>query len=229
MNDTRLIAAAVVVTALAVAGVAPSAQAGQLGFYIGGQYGQGSKETKIRDFDVYAQQNYNAFGLNIDSFTSSIDDSDSSYGFIAGYRFTPHLAVEGGYLDLGSLKYRSNASGNIEGVPADAVFTMGSETSGIALSALGVWPLSYRWEVYGRAGVLFASNTAPLFYSDIVGARRGELSESSVDALAVIGTSFSFFEIYDLRLEYQRVFDAGDRSTGEGDVDMISVCITVVF
>ena len=58
---------------------------------------------------------------------------------------------------------------------------------------------------------------------------RGEFSENSVDALVGIGTSLNFLEIYDFRLEYQRVFDAGDEATGEGDVDMISVGVTVVF
>jgi OOP family OmpA-OmpF porin len=229
MNDKRLFAAAIAVTALAVAGIAPSAQAGQVGFYIGGQFGQTGKDASIRDFDVFAQQRYDLFGLTVQSATSSLDDSDSGYGFIAGYRFTPHLAVEGGYLNLGSLKYRSRASGDIGGVLSDAAYNLDSETAGITVSALGVWPLSYRWEVYGRAGVLFASNTVSEFYSDVVGAARGEFSENSVDALAGIGASLSFFEIYDFRVEYQRIFDAGDKSTSEGDADMISVGITVVF
>lgn len=229
MNHKRVLAAAAMVAALAGAGIAPRAHAGQVGFYIGGQFGQSSKESNIQDFDVYAQQNYDLFGFVVDSGTSSLDDSDSGYGFVAGYRFTPHLAVEGGYLNLGNLKYRSRVTGSAQGVPSDGAFNVDSETSGIALSGLGVWPLSYRWEVYGRAGVLFASNTASLFYADNVGPARGEFSENSIDALAGIGTSLNFLEIYDFRLEYQRVFDAGDAATGEGDVDMISVGITVLF
>lgn len=229
MNDKRLTAAAIALACLAMTGLAPSAEAAQIGFYIGGQYGQSSKDAEIQDFDVFAQQNYDLFGLTVESGSSSLDDSDAGYGFVAGYRFTPHLAVEGGYLNIGNLKYRSRVSGNIDGVPSDGAFNVDSETAGIALSALGVWPMSYRWEIYGRAGVLFASNTATLYYEDIVGAARGEFSENSVDALAGIGTSLSFLEIYDFRVEYQRVFDAGDEATGEGDVDMISVGITVVF
>jgi opacity protein-like surface antigen len=229
MNHKRVLAAAAMVAALAGAGIASSAHAAQIGFYIGGQYGQGSKESSIQDFDVFAQQNYDQFGFTVESGTSTLDDSDAGYGFIAGYRFTPHLAVEGGYLDLGNLKYRSRVNGNIGGVPSDGAFNVDSETSGIAVSALGVWPLSYRWEVYGRGGVLFASNTASLFYADIQGPARGEFSENSIDALVGVGTSLTFLEIYDFRLEYQRVFDAGDEATAEGDVDMVSLGITVVF
>lgn len=217
------------VAALAGAAIASSAHAAQTGFYLGGQYGQGSKKSSIRNFDVYAQRNYDRFGFTVDSGTSSLDDSVSGYGFIGGYRFTPHLGVEGSYLNLGSLKYRSRVNGNISGVPSEGAFNADSETAGIAVSALGVWPLSYRWEVYGRAGVLFATNTVSLFYADVQGPVRGEFSENSIDALAGIGTSLTFLEIYDLRLEYQRVFDAGDEATGEGDVGMVSVGITVMF
>jgi hypothetical protein len=123
-----------------------------------------------------------------------------------------------------------NATGNITGIPTDARLNVDTETSGLTLSALGVWPLSYRWEVYGRAGVLFSSNEFRAFYDDIEQSpRRARFSESDVDMLAGIGASFNFFEIYDLRLEFMRVFDAGHESTGEADLDLISVGITVVF
>lgn len=232
MNHKRVLAAATAVAALAAAVITPNAQAGQIGFYIGGQYGQADKSIDIQGFDIYANNVVFAspnIQLSVDSFTSSLDKSDSGYGFFAGYRFTPHLAVEGGYVDMGSLKYRSQATGNITGIPTNAVLNVDSDTSGIAVSALGIWPMSYRWEIYGRGGVLFASNNFQAYYADVVGPRGDEYSENSVDLMAGIGTSFTVLEIYDLRLEFQRVFDAGDDTTGEGDVDMLSLGITVVF
>ena len=39
----------------------------------------------------------------------------------------------------------------------------------------------------------------------------------------------SFLEIYSVRAEYLRVFDVGDEFTGEGDIDMISLGVTVAF
>jgi hypothetical protein len=227
MNHKRVLAS--LVAALATAASVPNAEAGQIGFYIGANYGQTEKDVVIGDFDVYAAQNYDAFGFTVVSGTSSIDDSFNGYGFYGGYRFTPHFAVEGGYLNLGSFKYRSRVNGNIGGLPSAAAFNYDGETSGISVAALGVWPLSYRWEVYGRAGALFSTNTATLYYADAQGPIRGEGSEGDVDLLAGIGTSFNFLEIYDLRLEYQRVFDAGDKAIGEGDADTISIGISVVF
>lgn len=229
MNHKRVFVAFVMSVAFAAVGATSSAHAAQPGFYIGGQYGQASKEAEIRDFDIFAQQNYSLFGLTVTSGTSSLDDSDNGFGFFGGYRFTSHFAVEGSYLNLGSLKYRSRVTGNIDGVPSAGAFNLDSETAGIAVSALGIWPLSYRWEVYGRAGVLFGSNTATVYYADVQGPVRGEFTESSIDAVAGVGTSLNFLEIYDFRVEYQRVFDAGDKATGEGDVDLITIGITVSF
>lgn len=229
MNHKRVLPAASLVAALATVASIPSAQAGQIGFYIGGQYGQTEKDTVVADFDAFAAQIYDNFGFTVVTGQSSMDDSFNGYGFYGGYRFTPHLAVEGGYFNLGSFKYRSRVNGTIGGLPSAGAFNYDGETSGITVAALGVWPMSYRWEIYGRAGALFASNTASVYYADVQGPARTEFSENSVDLLAGIGTSFNFLEIYDLRLEYQRVFDAGDEAIGEGDADTISIGISVVF
>jgi hypothetical protein len=215
--------------AAAAAASIPSAEAAQIGFYIGGAYGQTEKDTVVTDFDAFAAQIYGNFDFTVVSGTSSMDDSFNGYGFYGGYRFTPHFGVEGGYFNLGSFKYRSRVNGTIGGLPSTAAFNYDGETSGITVAALGVWPLSYRWEVYGRAGALFSSNTGSIYYADLQGPVRGEQSEGDVDLLAGIGTSLNFLEIYDLRLEYQRVFDAGDKVIGEGDADTISLGISVMF
>jgi len=215
---------------IATAALAPSARAAEIGFYIGGLYGQTDKELLIQDFDVFTTASvFPTFGFTPSSFTSTVDDSINAYGFFGGYRFSKHLAVEGGYFNVGTFKYRARAMGSISSVPSTAVVNYDGETSGINVAALGVWPMSYRWEIYGRAGALFSSNTASLYYADIQGPARTQFSESDVDVLAGVGTSFTVLEIYDLRLEYQRVFDAGDEAIGEGDADTISIGISVVF
>lgn len=231
MKLTRIFAAAL--AALGLAGMLPAAQAAQPGFYIGGMYGQSDKQIGIAGFDTYATTrvfpNPNV-QLTVESMTSTLDTSDTGFGFFGGYRFNTHFAVEAGYMELGNVAYRVNARGNISGVPTDARLNVDAESSGMTAAALGIWPLSYRWEVYGRLGALFSSNDFRAFYDDVEQSpRRGEFSESDVDLLAGIGTSFTVLEIYDLRLEFQRIFDAGDKTTGEGDVDMISLGISVVF
>lgn len=228
----RIFAAAT--AALAFAGMVPMAQAAQPGFYVGGFYGQSDKQLEAAaGFDIYAMTQVFPspnVQLTVESMTSTLDKSDSAFGFLAGYRFTPHFAVEGGYIDLGKVSYRATARGNITGIPTDAFLNIDTETAGISVAALGVWPLSYRWEVYGRAGAMFSSNDFRAVYDDVEqNPRRAEFSENDVDIMVGVGTSYNFLEIYDVRLEYQRIFDAGDKATAEGDVDAITLGVTVVF
>ena len=63
MNHKRVLAAATMAAALAGAGIAPSAHAGQVGFYIGGQYGQSRKNPTSRISTSTRQQNYDLFGV----------------------------------------------------------------------------------------------------------------------------------------------------------------------
>jgi hypothetical protein len=220
-----------VLVAILTLGALPTARAGQVGFYVGGSYGQADKDGNKQDFDAFALGIQNSFSFIPTTSSATLDESGPAYGFSAGYRFTPHIAVEGGFMNVGILKYRSRASGLYPGNNVgDLNQNFDSETSGIAVSGLGILPISYRWEVYARLGAMFATNDFRIFlYDDLGNTAQDSFSESSIDMLAGIGTSFTFLEIYDARLEYTRVFDAGDESTGEGDVGMISLGITVGF
>jgi OOP family OmpA-OmpF porin len=233
MKQKRVFAAAIAAVALGVAALLPTAQAAQPGFYVGGFYGQSDKDSDIQDYRTYAATRIYpspVVQLTVESLTDSLDTKDSTFGFLAGYRLNTHFAVEGGYIDLGRVSYRAQARGNITGIPTDATLNFDSETAGLTLSALGIWPLSYRWEVYGRAGALFSSNDFSIYYIDVEQEpKRDRFADNDIDFFAGIGTSFNFLEIYDVRLEFQRIIDAGDKNTDEADANVISLGITVVF
>lgn len=216
-------------------------QAAELGFYVGGSYGNGSKTIDKSSYDQFALGVYNAFGFvpgnNVGDNVSSIDTENPGYGFVAGYRLNNHLAVEGGYMDLGKFRYQARSNGGFLDpddstaplAPGVLGLSANSKTAGFALTALGILPLSYRWEVYGRAGVLFGTNELTLFLTDGVGSFKDTFNGSSTDLLAGAGAGFTFAEIYTLRGEYQRVFDAGDDTVGEGDQDLVTLGVTVRF
>src|SRR5690349_21851209 len=106
--------AAIAAVALSVAALLPSAQAAQPGFYIGGFYGQRDKDSDIQDYRVYAANRIFPSPIvqfTVESLTDSLDTKDATFGFLGGYRFNTHFAVEGGYMDLGSVAYRSQARG----------------------------------------------------------------------------------------------------------------------
>lgn len=94
----------------------------------------------------------NADGLNVQfldlGFTASrtqTDDNDSSARVFGGYQINRYLAVEAGYADLGELSFGA------------VVQPMGSltkriKTSGYDLSALVMYPVTDRFNVFARAG-----------------------------------------------------------------------------
>lgn len=207
------------------------ATAAEQGFYVGGYYGQSDKDTDRGEVQEFALFVYDAYGFQPVQSNSSFDTKDSGYGFFGGYRLFTHFAIEGGYMDLGEVAFRDQSSGidltNDQPGNWNQKITIGS--SGISLSALGILPLSYRSEIFGRAGVLFSTNELQINISDGVGSDNPEFSESDTDWLIGVGAGFTFAEIYTLRLEYQRVLDAGDESMGEADLDLLSLGVTVAF
>jgi len=225
---------ATIIAFIAFAGVAGvgTARAAQLGVYAGVGYAQVEKDSTRSVFEQEALTIYNGFGFEPETTTATFDSEDSSYGFVVGWRMSEHFALEGGYLDLGDVTYRDRSTGLFGNAPPPQNWAQNveSSTSGIALSALGILPLSYRWEVYARAGVLISNNTESVFITNGIASESLRASKSGADLLAGVGISFSLVEIYNVRLEYGRVFDAGEDDTlDEADVDMAQLNITVSF
>lgn len=214
---------------------ADDAAAVERGLYVGGYVGQGSKDAP-RDF-------YELFNTDIQTFgfftateqTTSFDDSDTAFGIVIGYRLTPHLAIEGGYNNFGQVNYRSRASGNFPLEAGTANVDIDTETTGFTVALLGVLPLSRDWELYARAGALFADNKLSIEFAAqgqqfVLPDFAASASQSTTEVQAGLGLGRRFFEIYDLRLEYQRAFDAGDESSGgKGDLDAVLLGLIVTF
>jgi hypothetical protein len=230
---------ATIIAFIAVAGSAAmaSASAAEIGVYAGISYAMVKKDATRSAFENEAQVISDFIGFQPTTRTASFDSEDNSYGFVIGWRMSEHFAFEGGYLDLGDVSYREHSDGVFLQTPPDPnepgtlQQNIDSGTSGIQVSALAILPLSYRWEVYARGGVLISNNTATVFVLDDLG-NSGKLrsTKSGFDLLAGVGISFSLAEIYNLRLEYQRVFDAGEQDTlDEADVDLATFNVSVSF
>jgi hypothetical protein len=209
-----------------------SAQAAQLGIYAGISYAMVEKDSTRSAFENEALGIYDAFGFTPTSSSASLDARDSSYGFVVGWRLTEHIALEGGYLDLGEVVYKDRSTGLFANTPPPENWAQNLETStsGIALSALAILPLSYRWEVFARGGVLISNSEESVFITDGNQSQKLRANQSGFDLFAGLGVSFSLAEIYNVRLEYGRVFDAGDDAVlDEADVDMATLNVTVSF
>ena len=226
--------------ALVVLGVASaqSAAANENGFYIGGYVGQATKQPAL---DAYT--GLTAGIQEFDNFQpveerTSFDDKDTAFALIGGYRLNRYLAFEAGYAKLGKVAYHSRATGNYPLEPGSMATTVETEANGFSLSVLGTLPLTRDWELFARGGALFADNhfrfdvrTQSQVFVPPTGRHASDsLSKGSTDNFAGIGISRRILEIYDLRLEYQRVFDAGTELTGgTADVDAALLGLTVTF
>jgi OmpA-like transmembrane domain len=224
----RVAIIAFIVLASSVAGTAGAAQTG---IYAGISYAMVKKDSVRSDYEAEARSIYEAFGFTPQTTTGSFDAKDSSYGFVVGWRLTEHFAVEGGYLDLGDVVYKDRSFGLFDNtLPENWAQNVETSTSGIALCGLAILPLSYRWEIFLRGGFLISNSEESVFITDGIGSEKLRATQSGFDMLAGAGVSFSLAEIYNIRLEYGRVFDAGDDSTlDEADVDMATLNVTVSF
>jgi len=149
------------------------------------------------------------------------DDEGTSWTVTAGYRINRYLAVEAGYVNLGTLS-------STHTIARPAIFGGGTfnfsrelQTEGPTLTAFGVLPLSDSWQLFARVGMLFAD-------SDLRTSVDGSSSfASSFDSDATTlgaGAQYDWGGHWSGRLEFQRTQDlGGDDVANSADVDSISL------
>jgi hypothetical protein len=102
-----------------------AAQPLQQGFYIGGSVGS----SEFDDDDLFRDN-----GL-------SLDDSDTAFGILAGYKFNRNFAVEARYTDTGSFEI------------SDCCNSADIDTDVISIHAVGIIPFANGISIYGQLGI----------------------------------------------------------------------------
>ncbi len=164
-----------------------------------------------------------ASGLDVLSASSSTSENDASLGVFAGYRILPYLAVEAEWMTLGTGKYE--ARGDLSDGTTTDTLRVSAETdaTGIAASALGIWPISPSWELYARLGVIFADTTLTAHVRSSAASLNDNLSEDSQNLLYGVGATYWYSSTWSMRLDYQHFDGLGDSSTiGETNVDRLA-------
>lgn len=150
------------------------------------------------------------------------DDQGTAWSVTAGYRFNRYLAVEASYVNLGTLETTHSiflppflGGGSVP-------FQRELETDGPAITAFGMLPLSDSWELYVRAGMLFAD-------SELTTAINGNARSTSFDSESTtlgVGAQYDWAGNWSARLEFQRAFDVGgDDVASEAEVDGVSLAV----
>jgi len=209
----KIIAAAVLMTLHL--GVASYSAAAERGFYFGAGAGKSTLDADI-NLDVFVSD------VLVPLSSSDLDKTGSAFEGLVGYRFLPYLAVEAAYMDLGELNYTAS------GVPLGLGFTpisLGVDvgTRGVAGSVLGILPLSERWELFGRAGLLFADNEVTIRVSGDDFSQSQSDSQSSQNALLGIGAAFNARDRWTLRLEYRYLRDVDEDEDDDSHIDLVSL------
>ena len=198
--------------------------------HTGGNCWSGVTSFDGRDFRISKSRIFNALGYDVLTAASELDDSDSSWDIVVGYRFMPYFAVEGGYLDLGTAGYK--ASGQVE--DGDGVYDTSIagdiSSSGFALSGLGILPIGESFEAFARLGFYFGDADIDFNVSGEVESESFSEKEGETEFLWGIGGAYNFSDAWAVRLEYGQVMDVGDEElTGEYDVDRWSLGVTWTF
>ena len=194
------------------------------GFYWGFDAGQYQYNLDQNGIDTSLVDGLESAGFDVLSVRSQTSEDGFTWGLTLGYQFFRYLAVEAAWVDLGSAEYKTSLELAGDGfvLPFDTKIT--TDSAGATLSALGILPFASNWQVYGRAGVYFASNDLEVRVSSgDFSAPPGEDSDNTQEFYWGVGGGYTAGH-WTTRLEYQQYMDVGDDSTtGETDIDRITL------
>lgn len=175
----------------------------------------GSSRSNVSSGDV----NNFLRSLGYGSPSTSVDDKDSAYKFLLGYRFSPVVAIEGFYADLGSYNTRTSVTTPFVGnVSADY------KAKGYGVDVVLSAPISPVFSVYGRLGVMQAKTEATFSSSGSVGLLFDRGSKNKTGQHYGVGLQYDLNPALALRGEVETYRKLGDDSTGgELKVDVLSL------
>lgn len=221
---------ATIIHALAIAAPGFAAPHGALaaGFYMDASISQSSvggvSQSELDAAMVgVGEETFDSFVLN----DSSLDKTDTGYSFAVGYQFTPYVAVEAAFVQLGKVSYEADVAVDQGGGPLDLTTGFNFKSSGPALSVAGTWPVGPSLTLDARAGAFFARTKVSVFASDGATTETDSLgSEKDTSLLLGVGASWALTPNLALRLGYAR-FDKA--VAGEGDAGNLSLGIRLLF
>lgn len=162
-----------------------------------------------------------------ETWASSTDDSDNGWTAFVGYRVTPNLAIEGGYVDLG--EFSALASLNVPG-SGSATVAANAEATGIHAALLGLYPIG-TGSVFGKIGLLRWDVDLTETITDFpLGGpvQRFSASDTGTDLLFGVGYQLMGTQSVGVRAEWTRYTDVGGEF-GDTDVDWLGVSVLYSF
>lgn len=192
------------------AAVGSHAMATEHGMYIAPAYGFNKIDVDLAGLDTLFQS---ALALDFDS--SSLDRSSRGLSLAVGYQFTPHLAVEGAWIDLGKLRYDFTFT-DAAGPQAGRVT---NRSSGMAFAGVGSLPLGAYFSLEARVGALFAENKLRL--TDLATGDSGGIDDRNTALYFGVGATWLITPYTGIHAGFTRY----DKGSFDEDVDQFSIGI----
>jgi OOP family OmpA-OmpF porin len=209
----KLLSLAAIVLAVSAAGAANAQSQSMTPWYGGVALGSTKSNVNAGEVNDFLRS------LNYGSPVTSADDKDQLYKFSLGYRFTPMVAVEGFYADLGKYNTRSTVT-----APSAGSVNADYKAKGYGVDLVLSAPFSQEFSVYGRLGVMQAKTEASFNSAGSIGLLSSAGSRNKTAQHYGVGLQYDFNPAVALRGEVETFRKLGDDSTGgELKVDAFSV------
>lgn len=220
MNALKFPATKRQLSLLAVAGLAAVCSTAVIaqdapGWYVGGNVG--GTRADFKNDAINSSLVGQGFTVN----STSTDNSSTGYKLFGGYQFTPNLAVEGGYFDLGRFSYGSATT------PA-GTFNGSTRVNGLNLDLVGSVPLSDRFSVFGRVGAAYAQSRGNFASTGFVPVNTTNPSRNETTLKVGLGVQYAITQALSLRAELER-YRINDPIRNRGNIDMASLGLVYKF
>jgi OOP family OmpA-OmpF porin len=206
--------------------------ANRIGAYGGAFVGSSTYSGDHESNEQFVKDILEGAGDDSQNVTTSTEDTDIGYQLLFGYRFHRFFAAEVGLAQFGGVE--SSAKGDVDFgdgngfLPTSVKYTF--TTGGPMFSAVGILPLSEKFELFGRLGYLLAS--AELEFSarvDGESAGSGSVKGDSQDVAYGIGFAWNINQVFSIRGEFQKLDGLGNSQTGKEDLTVIGLGLLMRF
>jgi OOP family OmpA-OmpF porin len=152
----------------------------------------------------------------------SNDDHDTGWKIFAGYQWNPNFAIEGGWVDLGSVnKTFSDPTGS-------ASYDL--DQQGVFLDAVGILPLNESFSLFAKAGGIYTDSSLGVTTSGTAVSTVGPDSDKNkLNFTAGLGAQYDFTRTFGVRAEWERYFNLGTKNSGNDDADLVSISAVFSF
>ena len=169
--------------------------------YLGGSFGS----TKLNGACDDARSAFAMFGGTV----ASCDDKSTGWKIFGGVQINKHFAIEGTYINWGELK----GSGTLIGVPV----SISGDATSFGVAAVGILPISERFSLFGKAGVLMTTVSATIAGGGVSASDDDDDTELHLG----VGAMFHLTDRWSIRGEWER--------TQDSKIEMISIGIQYRF